>query len=104
MINVGIVGSTGRVGGLLIDNLKNDATARVSAVHVFDDLEKDLDKNILITNSMNELLENCDIVIDFSAPVATEELLESALKNPKPLVIATTGFTVHQTKFTYRSI
>ncbi len=96
MINVGIVGSTGRVGGLLIDNLKNDATARVSAVHVFDDLEKDLDKNILITNSMNELLENCDIVIDFSAPVATEELLESALKNPKPLVIATTGFTVHQ--------
>ncbi len=96
MINVGIVGSTGRVGGLLIDNLKNDADARVSAVHVFDDLEKELGKDVLITNSMNELLENCDLVIDFSAPVATEELLESALKNPKPLVIATTGFTVHQ--------
>ena len=96
MINVGIVGSTGRVGGLLIDNLKNDADARVSVVHVFDDLEKELGKDVLITNSMNELLENCDVVIDFSAPVATEELLESALKNPKPLVIATTGFTVHQ--------
>ena len=96
MINVGIVGSTGRVGGLLIDNLKNDTDARVSAVHVFDELEKELSKDVLVTNSMNELLENCDVVIDFSAPVATEELLESALKNPKPLVIATTGFTVHQ--------
>jgi len=96
MINVGIVGSTGRVGGLLIDNLKNDTDARVSVVHVFDNLEKELNKDVLVTNSMNELLENCDVVIDFSAPVATEELLESALKNPKPLVIATTGFTVHQ--------
>ena len=96
MINVGIVGSTGRVGGLLIDNLKNDTDARVSAVHVFDELEKELSKDVLVTNSMNELLENCDVVIDFSAPVATEELLESALKNPKPLVIATTGFTIHQ--------
>jgi 4-hydroxy-tetrahydrodipicolinate reductase len=35
-------------------------------------------------------------VIDFSAPAATEELLEEALKNPTPLVIATTGFSAHQ--------
>jgi 4-hydroxy-tetrahydrodipicolinate reductase len=96
MINVGIVGSTGRVGGLLIDNLKDDKEATLSAVHVFDNLERELDKGVFITNSMSELLKNCDIVIDFSAPKATEELLEEALKNPKPLVIATTGFTAHQ--------
>jgi len=96
MINVGIVGSTGRVGGLLIDNLKDDKDAKVSVVHVFDNLDRELDSSVLITNSMSELLKNCDIVIDFSAPKATEELLEEALKNPKPLVIATTGFTAHQ--------
>jgi len=45
---------------------------------------------------MKALLENCDIVIDFSAPEATEELLEAALQNPKPLVIATTGLSAHQ--------
>jgi 4-hydroxy-tetrahydrodipicolinate reductase len=45
---------------------------------------------------MKVLLENCDIVIDFSAPEATEDLLETALKHPIPLVIATTGFTAHQ--------
>jgi len=96
MIKVGIVGSTGRVGSLLIDNLKDDSEVKLSVVHVFDKLERELPEDILITNSMKALLENCDVVIDFSAPEATEELLENALKNPKPLVIATTGFTTHQ--------
>lgn len=96
MFKVGIVGSTGRVGSLLIENLKGDEVAKLSAVHVFDTLEKELPADVLVTNSMDELLKNCDLVIDFSAPVATEELLEAALKNPKPLVIATTGFTQHQ--------
>ena len=96
MIKVGIVGSTGRVGSLLIDNLKDDSGAKLSVVHVFDSLERELPEDVLITNSMKVLLENCDVVIDFSAPEATEELLETALKNPTPLVIATTGFTAHQ--------
>ncbi len=96
MFKVGIVGTTGRVGNLLIDNLKNDEVATLSAVHVFDDLQRELPKDLLVTNSMKALLENCDLVIDFSAPQATEELLEAALKNPTPLVIATTGFTQHQ--------
>ena len=96
MIKVGIVGSTGRVGSLLIDNLKDDSEAKLSVVHVFDSLERELPEDVLITNSMEVLLKNSDIVIDFSAPEATEELLETALKNPTPLVIATTGFTAHQ--------
>ena len=46
---------------------------------------------------MNQFIfENCDVVIDFSAPAATQELCEEALKNPTALVIATTGFTQHQ--------
>ena len=94
--NVGIVGSTGRVGSLLIENLKDDEIANLSAVHVFDDLKRELPSGVLVTNSMDELLKNCDLVIDFSAPVATEELLEAALKNHTPLVIATTGFNKHQ--------
>ena len=96
MIKIGLVGTTGRVGSLLIDNLKDDEDAILSCVHVFDDLQKELPKDTVVTNSMSELLENCDVVIDFSAPQATEDLLENALKNPTPLVIATTGFTPHQ--------
>jgi 4-hydroxy-tetrahydrodipicolinate reductase len=45
---------------------------------------------------MKALIEASDVVIDFSAPVATQALCEEALKSPTPLVIATTGFTTHQ--------
>ena len=98
MINVGILGSTGRVGSLLIEDLENDEQARVSAVHVFNKLKKQLPEDIVVTNDMKVLLDSSDVIIDFSAPAATEALLTEVVENGarKPLVIATTGFTKHQ--------
>ena len=96
MAKVGIVGSTGRVGNLLIESLVNDPDLPLGAVHVFGELKRELPADVLVTNSMKVLLENCDVVIDFSAPEATQELCEAALDNPTALVIATTGFTAHQ--------
>ncbi|MBD3788972.1 MAG: 4-hydroxy-tetrahydrodipicolinate reductase [Campylobacterales bacterium] len=93
---VGILGSTGRVGNLLIDNLANDPELTLGAVHVFDETNRTFAADVVVTNSMKVLLENCDVVIDFSAPEATQELCERALEHPKPLVIATTGFNTHQ--------
>ena len=40
MIKIGILGSSGRVGSLLIDDLKNDKEAKLACVHVFDKIEK----------------------------------------------------------------
>ena len=96
MAKVGIVGSTGRMGEHLIKNVLESEVLELSALHVFDELKTDVPSDVLITNSMKAVLENCDVVIDFSAPVATQELCEEALKNPTALVIATTGFTEHQ--------
>ena len=98
MIKVGIVGSTGRVGSLLIDDLQNDEQAKIGSVHVFDELTKQVPEDTVITNDMNTMLEASDVIIDFSAPKATEELLSTVIAsdNKKPLVIATTGFTEHQ--------
>jgi len=96
MTKVGIVGSTGRMGEHLIKNVMEDETLTLSALHVFDELTVSVPDEVLITNSMKALLEVCDVIIDFSAPVATQELCEEALKNPTALVIATTGFTAHQ--------
>ena len=96
MAKVGIVGSTGRVGNLLIDALLEDENLPLGVVHVFDEIKRELPSHVLVTNSMSKLVEESDVVIDFSAPVATEELCEEALKNPTPLVIATTGFSQHQ--------
>ncbi len=96
MVKVGIVGSTGRMGEHLIKNVLENEVLELSALHVFDELKRDVPSDVLITNSMKALLEVCDVVIDFSAPAATQELCEEALKNPTALVIATTGFTEHQ--------
>jgi len=96
MIKVGIVGSTGRMGEHLIKNVLEDEALKLSVLHVFDELKTAIPDTVLITNSMEVLLENADVVIDFSAPVATQDLCENALKNPTPLVIATTGLNPHQ--------
>ncbi len=96
MAKVGILGSTGRMGEHLINNVLQTEGLELSVLHVFDELKVSVPETVLITNSMQVFLENCDVVIDFSAPVATQELMETAINNPTPLVIATTGFTPHQ--------
>ena len=98
MINVGIIGSTGRVGSLLIDDLIEDEQTHLCACHIFDELKKSVPEGTLVTNDMESILNVSDIVIDFSAPSATEELLNQIVENKgnKPLVIATTGFNKHQ--------
>ncbi len=96
MIKVGIVGSTGRMGEHLIKNVLEDKALDLSVLHVFDELKVSIPDTVLVTNSMEVVLENSDVIIDFSAPIATQDLCENALKNPTPLVIATTGFTEHQ--------
>jgi 4-hydroxy-tetrahydrodipicolinate reductase len=98
MIKVGIVGSTGRVGSLLIDDLALDNEAKLVACHVFDELKKTVPEGTIVTNDMKVLLDASDVIIDFSAPVATEALLTQIVEQGgnKPLVIATTGFNKHQ--------
>lgn len=96
MIKIGILGSTGRMGAHLIANVIEEDELELSALHVFDDLRIAVPDGVFVTNSMKALLEHVDVVIDFSVPDATQELCETALKNPKALVIATTGFNEHQ--------
>jgi len=96
MIKVGIVGSTGRMGEHLIKNTLETDGLELSALHVFDELKTKVPDSVFITNDMGKFLENVDVVIDFSAPVATQALCEAALENPKAVVIATTGFSEHQ--------
>jgi 4-hydroxy-tetrahydrodipicolinate reductase len=84
------------MGAHLIKNVLEEDAFELSVLHVFDELTVPVPESVLLTNSMVKFLDHCDVVIDFSAPAATQSLLEMVLENPKPLVIATTGFTVHQ--------
>ena len=60
------------------------------------------DKNNLIQNEFpiyddfSKIEQKPDVIIDFSIPIATMNILEYAVKNSIPIVIATTGFSEEQ--------
>ncbi|MBE0491620.1 MAG: 4-hydroxy-tetrahydrodipicolinate reductase [Sulfurospirillum sp.] len=96
MIKVGIHGATGRVGRLLIENLKKDENAQPYMLHAIEAFDFALPQGVIVTDDYKELLEKSDVVIDFTISFGTEALLENALKYPCPLVIGTTGLNEHQ--------
>jgi len=96
MIKVGVFGASGRVGRLLLEDLKDTKEMSLSSVYVRNNLDFSIDPSVLVTSDMESFLHGCDIVIDFSLPEACELLLEEVMNIPKPLVIGTTGLNTHQ--------
>ncbi|WP_373071528.1 4-hydroxy-tetrahydrodipicolinate reductase [Sulfurimonas sp.] len=96
MTKVGVFGANGRVGKLILEDLKTTEDISLSSVYVRSELDFNVDPSVLVSSDINSFLNACDIVIDFSLPEACEALLEAALKHPKPLVIGTTGLSAHQ--------
>lgn len=96
MIKVGVFGANGRVGKLILEDLKDTPDISLSSVYVRNELDFSIDPSVLVTSDIKSFLNGCDIVIDFSLPEACELLLESAIQTPKPLVIGTTGLNTHQ--------
>ena len=96
MVRVGVFGANGRVGQLIIDDLKESENISLSSVYVRSELNFSIDPSVLVSTDIKSFLNGCDIVIDFSLPEACEALLEAAIKTPKPLVIGTTGLNTHQ--------
>lgn len=96
MVRVGVFGANGRVGKLIIDDLKETDNISLSSVFVRNSLNFSIDPSVLVTTDIKTFLNGCDIVIDFSLPEACEALIEACLKTPKPLVIGTTGLSPHQ--------
>ncbi len=96
MIKAGVFGAGGRVGKLLIEDLRNEKEISLGAVYVRNELNFSIDPSVLVTNDMATLLKSSEVIIDFSLPEATQLLLEQAISHPKPLVIGTTGLDNHQ--------
>ena len=96
MVRVGIFGANGRVGKLIIEDLKETKEISLTSVFVRNQLNFSIDPSVMVSTDLNSFLNSCEIVIDFSLPEACESLLEAAIKNPKPLVIGTTGLSPHQ--------
>ena len=93
-INITIAGAFGRMGQILIKCLLKK---KLFKLYSLTDLK--IGKKIGKMNVQNNCLkafEKTDVIIDFSTPKSTIEILNLATKLKKKVVIGTTGFTKKQ--------
>ena len=89
-MNIIVNGAGGRMGKVLC-SLIEESENRTVAAFVSAEFETEKEKHIY--QSIGEVTEKADCIIDFSHHSATKELCDYAVKNTLPLVIATTGHT-----------
>lgn len=77
--------------GKVLCSLIEESENRTVAAFVSAEFETEKEKHIY--QSIGEVTEKADCIIDFSHHSATKELCDYAVKNTLPLVIATTGHT-----------
>lgn len=93
MIKVLINGCNGRMGQVLVSEI--DRFPELLLIGGFD--IHDEGKNTFpVYSNINDIKEKPDVIIDFSIPVSTFNILNYAVNQKVPIVIATTGFTKEQ--------
>ncbi len=93
MINVLVNGCNGRMGQEVIKQIDN--YPNLLLVAGFDKFDNGLNTFPVFTD-IEKINEKIDVIIDFSVPTATLDILEFAKKNNISIVIATTGFSDEQ--------
>ena len=94
MIKILINGCNGKMGQVVSELAKKDE--EIEIVGGFDISKRD-DVYPVFTK-IEEINVKPDVIIDFSIPIATFNILEFALKTNTPVVIATTGFSDEENK------
>ncbi|WP_104722258.1 4-hydroxy-tetrahydrodipicolinate reductase [Helicobacter mesocricetorum] len=95
MLGIGVFGASGRVGKLIVDIAQESSDIKLESVYARKELDFSISPGVLITSDLKVFLESCEVIIDFTTPQGTKQLLEAALLYPKPIVIGTTGLEFH---------
>lgn len=95
MLGISVFGAGGRVGQLIVELVKKSDKVKLNSVFARNDLDFSIDPGVLITQDLEVFLQSSDVIIDFTTTDGTYALLEAALKDPKPIVIGTTGLEEH---------
>ena len=94
MLKILINGINGRMGQEVLKAVNNSSDFEVCC-----GVDKtNSNSSFPIYNDVNLIKEKPDIIIDFSVPDATMNILEYAKQNSIPIVIATTGFSEEQSE------
>ncbi|WP_336954693.1 4-hydroxy-tetrahydrodipicolinate reductase [Acinetobacter sp. AS167] len=101
-IRVGILGVTGRMGQMLVQACLNAglnitvATARVASAAIGHELGQYLNLaplNVLISVRLEDIIQHCDVVIDFTTAKALSQHLKICQHAKKPMIIGITGLS-----------
>ena len=94
-INLAITGCMGRMGQQLIKSAKSDKNFKIVTLTEDRIVNKKINGIKLSLNSL-EAFKKADVIIDFTIPKCTLEILKIASKLKKRIVIGTTGFTQNE--------
>ena len=94
-INLAITGCLGRMGQQLIESSKSNNNFKIVALTESKTINKII-SGIKLDINTNEALKKADVIIDFTIPKCTLEILKIASKLKKRIVIGTTGFTQNE--------
>ena len=92
-MNILLNGANGRMGNEIINAVEQQNDLKIVCGF---DREYSIQGKFPIYNKTDDIKEDVDVIIDFSVPVATFEILKYAKENKVPTVIATTGFDENQ--------
>jgi len=91
-INLAISGCLGRMGQQLIKSSKNNKNFRLAALTENKAISKKI-AGIKLGINTEQAFKKTDVIIDFTVPNCTLDILKIASKLKKKVVIGTTGFT-----------
>jgi 4-hydroxy-tetrahydrodipicolinate reductase len=91
-INLAISGCLGRMGQQLIKSSKSNKNFKLVALTENKSLNRKI-AGIKLNLNTDQAFKNVDVIIDFTIPKCTLEILKIASKLKKKVVIGTTGFT-----------
>ncbi len=96
-IKLSITGCMGRMGQKLIKSSRFDKNFTIVSLTESKKINKKISGIKLQLNTENAF-KNTDVIIDFTIPKCTLEVLKIAVKQKKRIVIGTTGFTKKEEK------
>ena len=94
-INLTITGCLGRMGQQLIKSASKDKRFKINSL-TENKLQRKKILGILPKLNNSEAFKSSDVIIDFTIPKCTLEVLNIAVKQKKRVIIGTTGFTLKE--------
>lgn len=95
MINALICGALGKMGRVVEQiMLAEDGISPVCGVDI-----TDRDYGMPVYPSFDKVKETVDVIVDFSSPAALQSIMDYAVKNEVPVVLASTGYSKEQLEF-----